>query len=437
MEGGRYFEKVGSTEYGVEQNFITETEGGKFMSKQNAIHDAKQLPTGQMLLLGMQHALAMFGATVLVPILTGLNVSVALFTAGVGTLLFHLITKKKVPAYLGSSFAFIAPISIVVEKMGVSSAQGGIIAAGLVYATMALIIYLVGPGLISSLFPPIVTGPVIMVIGLTLAPVAIDMASGHLLVAVVALLAATIASVFGKGLFKLIPVMVGLVAGYVTAVLVGLVDFTAVKEAAWLGLPPFTAPVINWSAIAMIAPVAIVTMVEHVGDVLAISATVGKGQEFLKEPGIHRTMLGDGLATALAGLFGGPANTTYSENTGVLALTKVFDPIIMRIAAGFALCLSIVPKLGALISTIPGPVIGGISILLFGMIASVGVRTMVENHVDLTKARNLIIASVILVLGIGGAKLHLGSVEFGGMGLAGLVGLVLNKVLPENWGEAK
>ncbi len=405
------------------------------MQNQKAINDVTKLPFGQMMLLGMQHALAMFGATVLVPILTGLSVSVTLFSAGIGTLLFHMITKKKIPAYLGSSFAFIAPISIVVEKMGVGSAQGGIIAAGLIYAIMSFIIYLVGPELINSLFPPIVTGPVIMVIGLTLAPVAINMASGKLVVALVALLAATIASVFGRGLFRLIPVMIGLVAGYATALFFGMIDFTAVQQAAWIGLPDFSAPVINWNAILMIAPVAIVSMVEHVGDILAISATVGKGQEFINDPGIHRTMLGDGIATSLAGLFGGPPNTTYSENTGVLALTKIFDPVVMRIAACFALFLSLVPKLGALISTIPSPVIGGISILLFGMIASVGVRTMVENNVDLTKSRNLIIASVILVLGIGGATVHIGNLEFAGMGLAGLAGLVLNKVLPENFGE--
>ncbi|MCK4257997.1 MAG: uracil permease [Halanaerobiales bacterium] len=405
------------------------------MENQKAIHDVKKLPFGQMMLLGMQHALAMFGATVLVPILTGLSVSVTLFSAGIGTLLFHMITKNKIPAYLGSSFAFIAPIAIVVEKMGVGSAQGGIIAAGLIYAIMSFIIYLVGPKLINSLFPPIVTGPVIMVIGLTLAPVAISMASDKLIVAIVALLAATIASVFGRGLFKLIPVMIGLVAGYITALFFGMIDFSAVQQAAWIGLPEFTAPVINWNAILMIAPVAIVSMVEHVGDILAISATVGKGQEFVNDPGIHRTMLGDGIATSLAGLFGGPPNTTYSENTGVLALTKIFDPIVMRIAACFALFLSLVPKLGALISTIPTPVIGGISILLFGMIASVGVRTMVENDVDLTKSRNLIIASVILVIGIGGATIHIGNVEFAGMGLSGLAGLVLNKVLPEKFGE--
>ncbi|AZR72669.1 uracil permease [Anoxybacter fermentans] len=406
------------------------------MQDEKAIYDVRKLPFSQMILLGMQHALAMFGATVLVPILTGLNVSVALFTAGVGTWIFHLITKKKVPAYLGSSFAFIAPISIVVEKMGIPAAQGGIIVAGLVYAAMAFIIYLVGPKLINSLFPPIVTGPVIMVIGLTLAPVAIDMASGNLFVALVAILAAAFVSVFTRGFFRLIPVMMGLIAGYITALFVGIVDFTPLKEAAWFGLPNFTVPAINWSAILMIAPVAIVSMVEHVGDILAISATVGKGKEFVENPGIHLTMLGDGIATSVAGIFGGPPNTTYSENTGVLALTKVYDSVVMRIAAVFALILSLVPKLGALISTIPKPVIGGISILLFGMIASVGVRTMIENNVDLTKSRNLIIASVILVIGIGGATIHVGNLEFAGMGLAGLAGLVLNKLLPDNLGES-
>ncbi|MCK4257642.1 MAG: uracil permease [Halanaerobiales bacterium] len=400
------------------------------------VNGVSQLSGGQKILLGLQHALAMFGATVLVPILTGLNVSVALFTAGIGTLVFHLITKKKVPAYLGSSFAFIAPITLVVGNAGIAAAQGGIIAAGIVYALMAFIIYLVGPKIINFLFPPIVTGPVIIVIGLTLAPVAIGMASSHRVVALIALLAAAFASVFGRGFFRLIPIMFGLAVGYLAAFIFGLADFASIKEAALFGLPNFSFPVIKWSAIIAIAPVAIVSMVEHVGDILAISATVGKGKEFVEDPGIHRTMLGDGIATAIAGIFGGPPNTTYSENTGVLALTKVYNPIVMRIAACFAVVLSLSPKFGAIISTIPTSVIGGISILLFGMIASVGVRTMVENKVDLTKSRNLIIASVILVLGIGGATLPLpGDLEFAGMALSGLAGLLLNLVLPENIGE--
>ncbi len=398
------------------------------------IWDVNELPSTQKYLLGLQHAFAMFGATILVPILTGLNISVALFTAGVGTWLFHFITKKKVPAYLGSSFAFIAPIALVVEKQGIPFAQGGIIAAGIIYALVAFLIYKIGPSLIRSVFPPIVTGPIIMVIGLNLAPVAIDQASGTgaagVIVAATALLGATIAAVFAKGFFKIVPVIVGLVAGYLAAVVAGIVDFAPIINAPWFGLPAFTVPKFDLTAISIIAPVAIVSMVEHVGDILAISNTVGKGSEFVEDPGIHRTMLGDGLATAFAGLFGGPPNTTYGENTGVLALTKVFDPLVMRIAATFAIILALVPKLGGFIETIPQPVIGGISILLFGMIAAIGVRTVVENQTDLKISRNLIIAATILVLGLGGATLKLWDLEFAGMALAALVGIVLNQVLP-------
>lgn len=402
------------------------------------INDINQLPTSQGIILGLQHAFAMFGATILVPILTGLHITVALFTAGVGTWLFHLITKKKVPAYLGSSFAFIAPISLVISEYGgIPAAQGGIIIAGLIYAIVAFIIYVIGPGMIRKIFPPIVTGPIIMIIGLTLAPVAIDMAGGsvkNVIVAAIALLAASIAATFAKGFFRIVPVIVGLIIGYISAIIAGIVDFTPLIEAKWFGLPPFTAPTFNWTAITLIAPVAIVSMVEHVGDILAISATVGKGNKFLEDPGIHKTMLGDGLATSLAGLFGGPPNTTYSENTGVLALTKVYDSRVMRIAATFAILMGLVPKLGGLIQTIPSPVIGGISILLFGMIASVGIRTVVENQVDLKLSRNLIIASVILVLGLGGAILKIWKLEFAGMALAALVGIILNQVLPEDFG---
>lgn len=407
------------------------TKGGNLHMSEQGVHNARELSIGQIMLLGMQHAITMFGATVLVPILTGLNISVALFTAGVGTLLFHLITKRRVPAYLGSSFAFIVPIKMVVDQKGIPSAQGGIIVAGLIYALVAFVIYMVGPKFVDKLFPPIVTGPVIMVIGLTLAPEAIRMASGNLLVAAIALLAAIIVSVYGRGLLKLIPVMIGLIFGYLAALIMGLIDFTEVGRAAWFGLPNFTVPVVDISAVSLIAPVALVTIVEHVGAIMAISVTIGKGKELASKPGIHRTLLGDGLATSLAGILGGPPNTTYSENTGVLALTKVFDPVVMRIAAGFAIFLSLIPKLGALIATIPQPIIGGISILLFGMIASVGVRTMVENDVDLVKSKNLIIASVILVLGIGGAVLQIGSFQMGSIGLAGLTGLVLNQLLPE------
>jgi len=402
--------------------------------REEAVRDISKLPKAQAIFLGLQHALAMFGATILVPILTGLHVSVALFTAGVGTWAFHFITKKKVPAYLGSSFAFIAPISLVIEQHGgIPAAQGGVIVAGIIYAIVAFIIYKVGPGLIKKVFPPIVTGPIIIIIGLNLAPVAIDQATGstaNVIVAMAALLGAAIAAVFAKGFLKIVPVIVGLVTGYVVAIIVGIVDFSPILDKAWIGLPAFTVPAFQMRAISIIAPVAIVSMVEHVGDVLAISETIGKGRELVTDPGIHRTMAGDGIATTIAGIFGGPPNTTYGENTGVLALTKVYDPIVMRIAATFAIVMAIVPKFGGFIETIPQPVIGGISILLFGMIATIGVRTLVENQTDLKISRNLIIAATTLVLGLGGAALQIWGLEFSGMALAAVVGIVLNQVLP-------
>jgi len=399
-----------------------------------AIRDIQKLPTSQGIFLGLQHALAMFGATILVPILTGLHVSVALFTAGVGTWLFHFITKKKVPAYLGSSFAFIAPISLVIEQHGgIPAAQGGIIAAGIIYAIVAFIIYKVGPSLIKKIFPPVVTGPVIILIGTILAPTAIDMSTGstlNVVVAAAALAGAVIAAVFAKGFFKLVPIIVGLVSGYVVAVIVGMVDFSPVANSAWIGLPEFTVPSFNVTAITIIAPVAIVSMVEHVGDVLAISETIGKGRELVTDPGIHRTMLGDGVATAVAGIFGGPPNTTYGENTGVLAITKVYDPVVMRIGATFAIAMALIPKFGGLIQTIPNPVIGGISFLLYGMIATIGIRTLVESQTDLKISRNLVIVATIIVLGLGGATLQLGRVEFSSLALAALAGVILNLILP-------
>jgi uracil permease len=406
------------------------------METQNekAVKDVSKLPKSQAIFLGLQHALAMFGATILVPILTGLHVSVALFTAGVGTWLFHFITKKKVPAYLGSSFAFIAPISLVIEQHGgIPAAQGGIIAAGLIYAIVAFIIYKVGPSLIKKIFPPVVTGPVIILIGTILAPTAIDMSTGstlNVVVAIAALAGAVIAAIFAKGFFKLVPIIVGLVTGYIVAVIVGMVDFSPVMNRAWIGLPNFTVPVVNITAITIIAPVAIVSMVEHVGDVLAISETIGKGRELVTDPGIHRTMLGDGMATALAGIFGGPPNTTYGENTGVLAITKVYDPLVMRIGATFAIAMAIIPKFGGLIETIPNPVIGGISFLLYGMIATIGIRTLVESQTDLKISRNLVIVATIIVLGLGGATLSLGRVEFSSLALAALAGVILNLILP-------
>lgn len=402
--------------------------------REEAVRDVSKLPKSQAIFLGLQHALAMFGATILVPILTGLHVSVALFTAGVGTWLFHFITKKKVPAYLGSSFAFIAPISLVIEQHGgIPAAQGGIITAGIIYAIVAFIIYKVGPSLIKNIFPPVVTGPVIILIGTILAPTAIDMSTGstlNVVVAFAALAGAVIAAVFAKGFFKLVPIIVGLVTGYIVAIIVGMVDFAPALNSAWIGLPEFTVPTFNLTAITIIAPVAVVSMVEHVGDVLAISETIGKGRELVEDPGIHRTMLGDGMATALAGIFGGPPNTTYGENTGVLAITKVYDPLVMRIGATFAIAMALIPKFGGLIQTIPEPVIGGISFLLYGMIATIGIRTLVESQTDLKISRNLVIVATIIVLGLGGATLTLGRVEFSSLALAALAGVILNVILP-------
>jgi len=399
----------------------------------NAITDVKQLGVPKMMTLGLQHAFTMFGATVLVPIITGLDISVSLLLAGVGTLLFHLITKGKVPAFLGSSFAFIAPMLAVASTHGLEYARGGIVVAGFIYLILAGLMKIFGTERVIKFFPPVVTGPIIIVIGLKLAPVAIDMASANWLLAVIAFAIVTVVSVFAKGFLKVIPVIIGLIGTYIIAIIMGEVDFTAVKDAELVGIPAFEFAKFNLSAILTVAPIALATMVEHVGDVIAIGATVD--QDFLEEPGLPRTLMGDGIATAVSAFFGGPANTTYSENTGVLALTRAWDPLIMRIAAVFAIILGLIPKLGGLISTIPVSIIGGISIILFGMIASIGARTLVENKVDFNKSRNLIITATIVVLGLGGATLPINigdmSVSIEGMALAAIAGIFLNIVLPE------
>lgn len=404
------------------------------MSKnKHAIVDVSELSTPKMLTLGLQHAFTMFGATVLVPIITGLDVSVSLFLAGVGTLLFHLVTGGMVPAFLGSSFAFIAPMLAVAESHGLEYARGGIVVAGLIYLILAGLMQVFGTEKIVRFFPPIVTGPIILVIGLKLAPTAIGMASADWLLAIIAFVIVTAVSVYAKGFLKVIPVIIGLIGSYVIAAVLGKVDFTPISDAAFIGLPAFSFAKFNIDAVLTVAPIALATMVEHIGDVVAIGATVDK--DFLEKPGLSRTLLGDGLATSVSAMFGGPANTTYGENTGVLALTRVWDPKVMRVAAVFAIVLGLVPKLGAIISSIPGAIIGGISIILFGMIAAIGARTLVENQVDFTKSRNLIIAATIVVLGLGGAVLPINigalSLNMEGMALAAIVGIILNVILPE------
>ncbi|KOX89475.1 Uracil permease [Thermus aquaticus] len=391
------------------------------------------------LLLGLQHTVAMFGATVLVPLLTGLNPSVALFTAGLGTLVFHLVTGRMVPVFLGSSFAFIAPILAAKEAgFSLSAIGGGLMAAGLVYGLFALLVLLIGSERVRWVFPPVVTGPVIVVIGLTLAPVAVQMASKDWLLAIVTFASAVVSAVFFRGLFQMIPVLIGVGAGYLLALLLGRVDLKPLQEALWFGVPQFTLASLEWGAVLLIAPVAFVTVMEHIGDILTNGRVVGK--DFFTKPGLHRTLLGDGLATSLAGLLGGPANTTYSENTGVLAVTRVYEPLVLRLAALFAILLSFSPKLATLLQTLPQGVLGGISMLLFGMIASIGIRTLAEAEIDFTKSRNLIVVSAILVLGLGGAVANLGTIQVAGaalplkvsgMALAALAGVVLNLLLPQ------
>ena len=391
------------------------------------------MQTRNKVLVGLQHALSMAGATLLVPLLTGFPVSIALFASGMGTLIFHYITKEKVPAYLGSSFAFIAPLSLVVaEYGGVSSALGGIIYAGIVYLIFGLIIKKSGKKIIKKMFPPIITGSVIMLIGLSLAPVAIDQIGTSpkgLLVALVTFTVAILTILKGKGLIKILPVLTGLTAGYFLSLLLGMVDTSVIGQANVLGLPAFQLPTFNLNAILIIAPVAIVTVVEHIGDILAIGETTGKN--VIDEPGIHKTLMGDGLATMFAGLVGGVPNTTYGENIGVLNLTKVYNSKVVQIGAVVAIIASFIPKIEGVLMSIPEPVLGGISILLFGMIASVGIRTLIKESVDLYNSRNLVIISSMLVIGLGDAVINIGVVEVSSIALASIVGIILNLVLPE------
>ena len=417
--------------------------------------------------IGAQMMFVAFGALVLVPLLTGLDSNVALFTAGAGTLVFQLITKRMVPIFLASSFAFIAPIIYGVQTWGIPSTMCGLVAAGFLYVVLSLCIKAFGAGFLHRILPPVVVGPVIMVIGLVLAPVAVHMAMGRtgdgaawlvpektaMIVAGVSLLTTIVVSLLGRGWFKLIPILVGVAAGYLTALILdlagisgsiqasfdpgalknftgpALISFQPLVEAPWFAVPNFVFPEWNLQAIFFIVPVAIAPAIEHFGDILAIGNVTGK--DFVKEPGIHRTMMGDGIATSLASFLGGPPNTTYSEVTGAVTLTRAFNPAIMTWAAIFAIALAFIGKVGALLQTIPVPVMGGIMLLLFGAITVVGLNTLVRAGEDLTEARNLSIVALILVCGIGGMVLSIGKFTLGGIGMAGILGVVLNLILPK------
>ncbi len=418
-----------------------------------AVYDARSLGRPKMLALGLQHMFAMFGATVLVPAITGLSVSVTLLFAGLGTLLFHAMTRFKVPAFLGSSFAFIGGYAAVTEMgaaRGLSTAEAlpyacvGVFFAGLLYFVLAGLFALFGARRVMRYFPPIVTGPIIISIGLILSGSAIANCMANWWIAMLAIAIIIAANIWGRGMVRIVPILLGVVGSYAAAALCGQVDFTAVREAAWLGVPfhmkdtafaAFVDP--DWgllvSSVITIMPISLATMVEHIGDMCAISSTVGRN--YLADPGLHRTLVGDGMATSLASLFGAPANTTYGENTGVLNLTKVFDPRVIRMAAVFAILFSLSPKFAALVSSMPTATIGGVSLVLYGMISAVGVRNVVDNKVDFTASRNVIIAAMILVLAIGikyGANdaVSIGFTSFSGLAVAAVVGIVLNALLP-------
>ena len=436
------------------------------MNPNEPIRDARKLGTPKMLVLGLQHMFAMFGATILVPILVQqyglpLDIQTTLFFAGIGTLFFHVCTKFRVPAFLGSSFAFLGGFSTMANlNTGIYADMspqdklaytcGGIVVAGLLSLALALVIRLVGVKKVMRFLPPVVTGPIIVCIGLTLAPSAVSNASTCWPLALIALATIIIFNIWGKGMFKIIPILMGVVVSYIAALIMNacgvtvlnaageaipLIDFTAVREASILGLPPFQMAKFDLTAILVMAPIALATMMEHIGDMSAISATVG--QNFIQEPGLHRTLVGDGIATSLAGMFGGPANTTYGENTGVLVLSKVHDPRVIRLAAVYAIVLSFIPKMADIIGSMPSAIVGGVSFILYGMISAIGVRNIVENNVDLTKSRNLIIAAVILVCGLGfssGITFTVAgtSITLTGLAIAALAGILLNAILPGN-----
>lgn len=389
----------------------------------------KQLSPASKTILGVQFLFVAFGATVLVPLLVGLDPSTALFTAGFVTLIFHLVTKGIVPIFLGSSFAFIAPIIKATELYGLPGTLSGLVAVGVVYFLMSALIKWQGIGLIKRLFPPVVIGPVIMLIGLSLSGTAVNMASENWMLAIVALITAIVVSLFAKGLLKLIPIFSGIIVGYVVASVMGLIDFTPVIDAPWFGFPQFVTPKFSWEAILFMAPVAIAPVIEHVGDVYAVSEVAKK--DFVKNPGLHRTMLGDGIACSIAGLIGGPPVTTYSEVTGAMVLTKITDPVVIRIAAVTGIVFSLIGKVSVVLKTIPGAVLGGIMLLLFGMIAATGINNMIINKTDMSVTRNLVIVSLILTTGIGGAVMSVGNFTFAGIGLAAMIGVVLNLILPK------
>ncbi len=423
----------------------------KVVVGEEGIFDAKKLGTSKVLILGLQHMFAMFGATVVVPALTGLDVSTTLLFAGLGTLLFHFLSKGKVPAFLGSSFAFLAGYWAIApngEADLLPYACFGVACAGLLYLVLAAFIKAFGTSKVMRFFPPIVTGPIIIAIGLNLSQSAINNCAANWWIAVIAIVVVVICNIWGKGMIKIVPIIMGVIVSYVIAAVTGNVDFTPVKEAQWIGLPiHYENTVFSIfsnldvslliTSVITIMPIALATMVEHIGDISAISSTVGKN--YIKDPGLHRTLVGDGLATAVASLFGAPANTTYGENTGVLSLTKVYDPLVIRIAAGFAILFAFSPKVGAVISCMPTATLGGVSLVLYGMISAVGVRNVVENKVDFSKSRNVIIAALILVLSIGINYSSAGAIAFtigsvtislSGLAVGALTGIILNAVLP-------
>lgn len=423
------------------------------MKNSQAIYDAKVLGKGKVLVLGLQHMFAMFGATVLVPVITGLSMSATLLFAGIGTLIFHFCTKFRVPAFLGSSFAFLGGYATVVQMgqaNGLTAAEAlpyaciGVFFAGLIYFILAGFFAVFGAKKVMRFFPPIVTGPIIIAIGLTLSGSAINNCTSNWWIALLAMAIIIVCNIWGRGMIKIIPILLGVLGSYIVASAFNLCDFSKVSEAAWIGLPfkmentafsVFQNP--KWglivSAIIAIIPISFATMMEHIGDICAISSTTG--ENYLANPGLHRTLIGDGLATAVASLFGAPANTTYGENTGVLNLTKVYDPMVVRIAAIFSIILSFCPKFSAIIGCMPTATIGGVSLILYGMISAVGVRNVVENQVDFTSSRNVLIAALILVLSIGikygaGDSVSLGFTSLSGLAVAAIVGIVLNAVLP-------